>query len=110
VYRTKDGRIISIRRAVPRDFDSYLKVWQRVADEKKYIPIEQISRQQQAWWRRSVGESSLLLAAADVRGEIVGALTLARYDESPKTEHVRNLGIAVASGFRSVGIGSALMD
>jgi hypothetical protein len=47
---------------------------------------------------------------AEIDGEVVGWLSLARYGDLEKTKHVRNLGMGVAGAVRSIGIGTALMD
>lgn len=47
---------------------------------------------------------------AEIDGKLVGSLSLARYGNLKKTEHVRSLGMGVAEAYRGKGVGIALMD
>lgn len=111
VYRSKDGRRITIGRATCRDLDSYIKLWQALADERKYIATEHVSSEQKQRWRRSISDLRVLWAVAKIDGELVGTLTLSPYyGDLKKTRHVRNLGMGVAKDSRSKGVGNALME
>ncbi len=110
MYKTNDGRRIEVRRSARRDIAPILKLWQAIADERKYIFTERVSPDQRARWSKSVDDQGILMAVAEVDGDIVGMLTLGRYGEVDKTKHIRNLGMGVAKRFRGIGVGRALMD
>jgi len=110
VYAAKGGRRIVVRRATRKDVGAAVKLWQALADERKYIATEQVSQEQRQRWIRNVRDAEVLWALAEIEGELVGMLTLGRYGNLKKTEHVRELGMGVAKAFREVGVGTALMD
>jgi len=111
VYRTKDGRRISVGMANPGELDSYVRFWQALADERKYIATEQVSPEQKRGWRRGISSRRVLWAVAKMDGELAGILTLSSYyGRLKKTEHVKVLGMGVAKAFRGRGVGSALID
>lgn len=111
MYRAKDDRRITIRRATRGDFNPAVKLWQSLAGERKYIETERVSRERKARWARSVGDLQSLWAIAEIGGELVGWLMLfPYYGRLEKTKHVKSLGMGVAKAFRSSGVGTALMD
>ncbi len=110
MYTSKHGRRIEVRRAARRDIAPILKLWQAIADERKYIFTERIGPDQRARWSKSVGDQGILMVVAEVDDEIVGMLTLGRYGEVEKTRHIRNLGMGVAKEFRGIGVGRVLVD
>jgi len=111
MYKAKDGRWIIVRRAKREDVDSALELWQVLADERKYIATEHVSREQKRRWKESIRDPKVLLAIAEIDGEPVGTLTLSRYyGNLKKTRHAKNLGMGVAKDFRSLGVGNALVD
>jgi len=111
VYRTKDGRRIAIRRATRRDVGPVAKLWQALADERGYVAMERVSREQRARWAKGIDDPLRLWAVAEIDREFVGTLTLAPYfGDLKKTRHVKTLGMGVAKAFRGLGVGSALME
>ena len=108
--RTKDGRRLVVRRARPADLHAIVRNMQAVADEDVYIWTERVSDDQKASISKTIGDPKALMAVAEVDGRQVGYLTLRRYGDARKTRHLRNLGMAVVDGYRSAGVGAALMD
>jgi [ribosomal protein S18]-alanine N-acetyltransferase len=70
--------------------------WRRVSEERRYL---------RAIRRHSY--SAVLVAEED--GRIVGRLSIGR-DAHPASEHVADVGLMVAEGYRRRGIGLALME
>jgi RimJ/RimL family protein N-acetyltransferase len=110
VYQAKDGRTITVRRAVRKDIRPAAELWQGLADERRYIATERVTREQRSRWAKSIDDPSALWAMAEVNGELAGWLSLARYGDLKKTRRLRNLGMGVAKQFRGIGVGTALMD
>jgi RimJ/RimL family protein N-acetyltransferase len=111
VHRTKDDERLTIRRATRKDVGRVAKLIQELADERKYIATERVSREQKARWAKSVDDSQSLWAVAEVDGEVVGTLTLAPYyGRLEKTKHNKSLGMGVSRAYRNEGVGSALMN
>jgi RimJ/RimL family protein N-acetyltransferase len=110
MYRTKDGKRIAVRRATRRDIDRVVRLWQALADERKYIATETVTVEQKNRWTKSVDDHRVLSALAEIEGELAGSLSLVRHRDSEKTKHVKNLAMGVAREYRGMGVGTALMD
>jgi RimJ/RimL family protein N-acetyltransferase len=70
--------------------------WHSVADERRYLKA-----------LRRYPHAALFVAEVD--GELVGRLSLAR-DPHPASAHVADLGLMVAAGWRRRGVGRALLE
>jgi RimJ/RimL family protein N-acetyltransferase len=70
--------------------------WRSVAEERRYLKV--IRR-----------HSYAAVLAAELEGRIVGRLSISR-DTHPASEHVADVGLMVADGYRRQGIGRALME
>jgi ribosomal protein S18 acetylase RimI-like enzyme len=110
MYRTKDGKRIAVRRATRRDIGGVVRLWQALADERKYVATETVTVEQKNRWAKSVDDHGVLGALAEIEGELVGSLSLVRHRDSEKSKHVRNLAMGVAREYRGMGVGTALMD
>jgi hypothetical protein len=110
MYRTKDGKRIAVRRVTRRDIDGIIRLWQALADERKYITTETVTVEQKNRWAKSVYDQGVLWVLAEIEGGLAGSLSLARHRDSEKTRHVRNLAMGVARQYRGMGVGTALMD
>jgi len=110
MYRRKDGKRIAVRRVTRRDIDSIVKLWQAFADERRYIATDRVTVEQKKRWVKSIHDRGVLWVLAEMQGELVGSLSLARNRDSEKTKHLRNLAMGVAREYRGMGVGTALMD
>lgn len=110
MYRTKGGKRIAVRRVTRRDIDSIVKLWQALADERRYIATDRVTVEQKKRWVKSIHDRGVLWVLAEMQGELVGSLSLARNRDSEKTKHLRNLAMGVAREYRGMGVGTALMD
>jgi RimJ/RimL family protein N-acetyltransferase len=70
--------------------------WRSVSDERRYLKAI-----------RRHAHAAVLVAEED--GQIVGRLSIGR-DTHPASEHVADVGLMVARGYRRRGIGRALME
>jgi RimJ/RimL family protein N-acetyltransferase len=70
--------------------------WRSVSEERRYLKAI----------RRHAYAAVLV---AEVDGRVVGRLSIGR-DSHPASEHVADVGLMVADGYRRRGIGSALME
>ena len=70
--------------------------WRSVSEERRYLKAI-----------RRHAYSAVLVAELD--GSIVGRLSIGR-DSHPASEHVADVGLMVADGYRRRGIGRALME
>jgi len=110
MLESRDGRTISVRRVARKDVDSVVRLWQAIADERKFVVTEHVSPERRKRWVRSITDGGVLWELAEVDGELAGTLTLSRYGNLAKTKHIRELEIGIAKPFRGIGVGTALMD
>ena len=111
-FLSKDGNMIKVRLASPADYDDGISTFEKVAAEKIYLNTETVSPNiKEVWAERWVnnGEKTLF-ALAELNGRTVGGIVLTMYSNSPKTDHVRDLGMWIIKEYRGNGIGRALMD
>jgi putative acetyltransferase len=115
VPREGGGRLdrtrVAIRPARPHDAASFLAAYRRVAEERRFIQTERVTRSVRDYrrqFRRPWDEAAAHLLAMD-GDRVVGSLSIRR-DDHPAVRHVATLGMFVAAGYRGRGIGSALME
>lgn len=111
-YSTKDGRIVIMREASERDLQAIIDVWNSVAAEKRHILTERVTDFQRKWFQQTIGDKSGLWAVSEVDQRIVGACNLMPRGGGRvvKTRHVVQLGMAILSRWRGIGVGNAMMD
>jgi RimJ/RimL family protein N-acetyltransferase len=93
------GALVELARAVGAEPEGWLiseSEWRTVGQERKYLRA--LRRYPHA-----------AVFAAELAGEIVGRLSIAR-DSHPASWHVADLGLMVAAGYRRQGIGRALLE
>ena len=110
-HRMKDGRTVVIRRAIERDAEQLLRNINEIGTEEDWILTEAIpwDPRQEREWIRTFDDMRSVLYVADVDGRVVGQID-AHISSYTKAHHVASLGIAIVKGYRSLGIGRALMD
>lgn len=111
-YPTKKAGNVLVRLQTDADVEESLDIIRVVAQEGKYLMEEGVDSRRVEWTRKQLEQNGteVLFIVAVMNGKIVGNLDLVRYGGSPKTAHVRYLDMAILDGYRSIGIGSALMD
>lgn len=112
VFQGKNGSEIRIRLALPEDYDKTIADFSAVAAERIYLNTETVRPDtKKIWTERWVenGEKDLF-AVAEVNGNIVGGVVLNMYSTSPKTDHVRELGMWIIREYREIGVGNAMMQ
>lgn len=111
-YVSKDGRKILVRPAAFEDFDETITTFGEVAAEKVYLNTETLSPDiRQVWeerWQTNAVDTLFCIAVVD--GRITGGLVLNKFSRSPKTDHVRELGMWIIKPYRSIGVGNAMMS
>lgn len=107
------GPEVKVRRAREGDLEQFAKNVQSVADEGRYIFVEEVTEERKKSMGRLFKDKSCLVLVAEVGAgkarKIVGSLTLERYGNVEKTRHVRVLGMLVVKGYRGMGIGTKLI-
>jgi diaminopimelate decarboxylase len=101
---------VEIRPARPRDARSFLEAFRSVAEERRFIQSESVTRSSGYYrrrFRRTWDERGAQILALD-GGRVVGSLSIHR-EEHPATRHVATLGMHVVASHRARGIGTALM-
>lgn len=111
-YSTKDGRTVIIREATERDLQKIIDVWNRVAAEKIHLLTERVTDFQRRWFQQTLKERAGLWAVSEINEQIVGTCNLMSRGGGrvSKTRHVVELGMAILSEFRGIGIGNAMME
>ncbi len=102
---------VSVRLAGPSDMEEAAESFRKVASERVYLGTETVpegtaSRWEERW--QDNGEKNLF-AVALIEGKIVGGLVLTPLF-SPKSNHVRNLGMWVLLDHRGAGVGKSLIS
>lgn len=111
-YTLKDSNRALVKLQSRDGVEESLELIRKVAKEGLYLMEDDVDQNRIEWTKgqmKANGEDVLFIVAK-VYGKIVGNLDLVRYGKWPKTDHVRYLDMAVLDGFRSIGIGNALMD
>jgi RimJ/RimL family protein N-acetyltransferase len=93
------GALVRLAEAVGSEEEGWLIAdggWRSVSEERRYLKA--IRR-----------HSYAAVLVAELEGRIVGRLSIGR-DGHPASEHVADVGVMVADGYRRRGIGRALME
>lgn len=109
---SRDGRRWRLRAARPTDARALSRLFTAVRTEGRWLvtPPSVVSEPSEAFWIGEMVRSERNCAiVAEADGEVVGNV-LVSVDQSVVTGHVGTLSIAVADGWREVGIGTALME
>jgi RimJ/RimL family protein N-acetyltransferase len=91
--------LVALGRAVGAEPEGWLITdggWRTATEERRYLKA-----------LRRYPDAAVYVAVTD-EGEIVARLSLAR-DPHPASSHVADLGLMVATGYRRLGIGRALL-
>lgn len=99
-----------VRPARPSDASAFLRLWQAVVAEQRFVRTEAVRRSRRYYRRQfrkawTPDEASLVATHGD---RVIGHLGVSR-EENPVNRHVASLGMAVAKDWRGKGVGSALM-
>ncbi|HAH96687.1 MAG TPA: hypothetical protein DDX03_10885 [Firmicutes bacterium] len=108
---TKDGRAMHIRLALPGDAVRLIEITDTVAHEQYYIGRSSFNPSPEDY-ARDIATCDLenrALYVVEVDGGIIGALEINR-STNPKRNHTMSIGMFMLSGYRGVGIGTALMQ
>lgn len=111
-YNLKTSGKVRIRLQTVDDLSESLGIIEKVAAEGLYLMEEGVDPGRVEWTKKKMeknGEEVLFIVAV-CDSKIVGNLDLVRYGNNSKTDHIRYLDMAVLDGYRSIGIGTALMD
>lgn len=107
-------RAVKVRRARVSDLEQYAENVQSVADEGRYIFMERVTEERKKSMGRLLKDKGCLVIVAEAveggRPRLVGNLTMTRYGDVKKSEHVRVLGMLVVDGYRGMGIGTKLIE
>ena len=105
---------VKVRRARAGDLEQYAENVQSVADEGRYIFTERVTEERKRSMGKLLKDKGCLVLVAEVgeggKGKLVGNLTMTRYGDVKKSEHVRVLGMLVVDGYREMGVGTKLME
>ena len=110
-YRSKDPSrpLIVVRKVTRRDVSKILRNLEMVAREQIYIGTEKVTPRHRKGTLEHVKDRKCLTIVAEVKGEIVGSLSLWT-SGLKKMGHIRELGMLIIDGYREMGIGRALID
>jgi RimJ/RimL family protein N-acetyltransferase len=104
------GRRFSVRRGSSTDFDAVSALYSAVAAEGLWIaaeaPVEWTSQRREAWCQLADDDArGAWFLACDDGAQLVGYLAASR----ARAEHA-DFGMAVATAYRGLGVGGALLD
>ena len=108
----KNSGDVTIRLETVEEVDRAFDVIREVAKEEDYLMEDGVEQSRIDLTKELLEHNGddVLFIVAEVDGRIVGTLDLVKYGRYGKTAHVRYLDMAIIDGYRSIGIGSALMD
>ena len=107
----RDGRPWTLRAARPTDGRPLAELFAAVRAEGRWLltPSDALSQPSEAFYvAEMIRDSSALALVAEAAGEVIGNV-LVNVDRNSVSDHIGTLSIAVADGWRDVGIGSALV-
>ena len=110
-YKTKDGREILIRPMREEDIDIMIDIIDSIALEKIFIANEGV-KDRDLFKRFTVGrieKGIWVLLVAQLEGKIVGHANV-QIGNLQKNKHTAYVATVISNLYRSIGIGSALMD
>jgi RimJ/RimL family protein N-acetyltransferase len=110
-FTTKDGRAGLVREARPRDARACLDIVREAANERPRTILTSDEIWSPRQWRRNrlgLGDRGVTLVA-EMDGVVAGTLGVNRGDR-PALRHTAEFGITVATRFRGVGFGRALLE
>jgi len=108
---TRDGRRWTLRTARPTDGRPLAQLFAAVRAEGRWLltPSDALSQPSEAFYiAEMIRDSSALALVAEAESGLVGNL-LVNVERAAVSDHVGTLSIAVAEGWRDVGIGTALV-
>lgn len=107
---SKNGKLIEIRIALPKDADQMFKGFQMVVEEGLWLPTLSVNADVSDWvnWISKTLRTRETLLIATVGGKYAGHLSL-QPEEWNASQHVAKLGIIILKEYRNIGIGRALM-
>jgi RimJ/RimL family protein N-acetyltransferase len=108
---TRDGRHWTLRAARPTDGRPLAELFAAVRAEGRWLltPSDALSQPSEAFYiAEMIRDSSALALVAEAASGLVGNL-LVSVERAAVSDHVGTLSIAVAEGWRDVGIGTALV-
>jgi RimJ/RimL family protein N-acetyltransferase len=111
VRTTHDGRRWTLRAARPTDGRPLAQLFAAVRAEGRWLltPSDALSQPSEAFYiAEMIRDSSALALVAEADGDLVGNI-LINVERSAVSEHVGTLSVAVADGWRDVGIGTTLV-
>jgi RimJ/RimL family protein N-acetyltransferase len=106
----KEGAVLIVRRAAPKDAAEYIASVRVIAAEREYLMTETFTRtvdEIRAQFRDADPRQALWLVG-EIGGRLVGGANFARGRWS-KNAHTADLGIALLPAYRGRGIGEALL-
>ncbi|MGI5853748.1 MAG: GNAT family N-acetyltransferase [Bacillota bacterium] len=109
--KTKDGRDLHIRLAMPEDAVRLIEITDTVAREQYYIGRSSFNPPPEDYAREiaACDLENRAIFVAEVDGAIIGALEVNR-SINPKRRHTMSIGLFMLADYRGLGIGSALMQ
>jgi RimJ/RimL family protein N-acetyltransferase len=111
VRTTRDGRTWTLRPARPTDGRSLAHLYSDVRSEGRWLLTapSAVSEPSEAFWiAELIRSSGGLVLVAEADGEVIGNV-LVTVERSVASDHVGTLSIAIADGWRDVGIGSEMI-
>lgn len=112
-FRLDDGREIGVRSAVSTDARGLKSLLDQVGAEPPVTILHEPGSRTARWLRGQIAaaaaEPGELMLVAVLEGRLAGHLALVA-DARPYSRHVCELGIAVSSAERGLGVGSALLE
>ena len=112
-FIAKDGREVVLRPPKWEDLEDLTKYINSLVDEKVDIcRATKVTREEEAEWLKkrltSIDKGEVIHIVSEVNGEVVAGGEVKK--QRDLMSHVGMLGIGVKAGFRSMGIGTVLMD
>jgi len=111
-FIAKDGRKVLLRPPKWEDLEGLMEYINSLIDECMEIMLtEKVTREEEAEWLAKrlidIDKGDFIHVVAEVNGEIVAGAEVAK--QKYRMSHVGVLGIGINSGFRGIGIGTAMM-
>lgn len=110
-YKTKDDKEVLIRSMREEDIDRIIDIVDSIASEKIFIANEGVKDRDlfKRFTVRRIEKGIWVLLVAQLEGKIVGHANV-QIGHLQKNKHTAYVATVISNPYRSIGIGSALMD
>jgi RimJ/RimL family protein N-acetyltransferase len=107
--RLRDMRVVTLEWLNEEDLPEVVEALNSVIREGKYLYLndEIMDMEEERRWFERMAKEGMIYLVAKVEGEVVGGASM--HPQIDKRAHVAEFGIFICSGYRNLGLGTAMI-